>query len=277
MRPSMAEPISRVRPAPNENAARIAPDPNRVFDVANVQPSELERLRRSQPHLADTIARAKEAYGGLQGARVLVTTSAGNGGMPVVTIVPPGFDPNKPARVHTHYHGDLATAADRHGSPAGTTERVKELMQRYPQTVFVLPESAPPTGGYANWSRVRSQAETARDALRAAGISGENVESIVSAHSRGGNALVNAMRTREGIRADRIELLDPMAGRESAITSWFRTADAQRVKSVVFVHSSDPASAGEPIRGAIGSRYRAIAALDHFSAVRRGMGVSYGA
>lgn len=179
---------------------------------------------------------------------MVVTTSAGNGGQPVLTLMGPGFDPNKPARVHTHYHGDNATVADPRGSPAGTNQRMEEVQRRDPQTVFVLPEVAnppqrAPSFYAASWSNANSQVQTTQDALRAAGITNVGAQ-IVSAHSRGGSALARIIDrdpTGAGLRADRLELHDSLYGSQENIKRWASTDNGRAVRSVLFYRGSNEA------------------------------------
>jgi hypothetical protein len=68
-----------------------------------------QALDRRTRLLGYTIENARDVFAetmstGAPPGRVLVTTSDGNGRHPVVVVVPPGFDPSRPARVHTHYH-----------------------------------------------------------------------------------------------------------------------------------------------------------------------------
>lgn len=244
--------FERTATLPNQaNPQNEGPRSN-VYDVSTVPDATINRLRTSnnptERNLGNTIANARTAYADQirRGARVVVTTSAGNGGQPVLTLMGPGFDPNKPARVHTHYHGDNATVADPRGSFAGTNQRMEEVQRRDPQTVFVLPEvsNAPsrvPSSYAANWGNAQSQVQTTQDALRAAGITNVGKQ-IVSAHSRGGSALARIIErdpTGAGLRADRLEIHDSLYGSENQLKRWAATNNGRATSSVLYYRGSN--------------------------------------
>jgi hypothetical protein len=249
-------------------AAAGAPGP---LDLSTVTPDQLAALRTSRDPLdrrmAATAARAQTAYADhmAAGGRVTVSRSAGNGGHPVVTLLPPGFDPTKPARVHTHYHGWNATVADPKGHGSGTTSRMQDIQQRDPQAVFVLPEcaNAPARGGavQTDWSNVRSQSQTTQDALAAAGVTNVGTR-IVSAHSGGGSAIANAIRSSRdgsGLQADRLELQDSLYGSETAVADWASTPAGQAARSVVYLRGTNDAGRDRRIAAAFGDRFQQVA------------------
>ena len=241
-------------------------------------PEEIAALKSSKDpetqRVGNTLAGAKTSYADLiaGGARVVVTTSTGNGGQPVLTIVPAGFDPSKPARVHTHYHGFNATVVDAPGHSAGATARIAQVQAADPQTVFVLPEcsNAPAitrdgTPAYkTNWSNVSSQASTTADALTAAGIEPAQVGTrVVSAHSGGGAALASAIKAApggSGLACDRLELEDCLYGCEQQLKAWSATANGKAAQSVVYYHGTNDAQADKALgkADAFGGRYRRI-------------------
>ncbi len=183
------------------------------YEVTAKSPSadELKELAKTNKPLADTIKRAQAAFGsfvdrevnGTKG-KIVVSTSPGNGGSPVVTVVPPGFDPAKGAKVQTHYHGDRTSAAEPNGLG---TQAMQQMMTSDPQQVFVLPEAKGNVGtDGTDWTNVSDQATTTRDALKDAGVD-KVASKTVSAHSAGGRALSYALK--EGnVDADRVLLLD---------------------------------------------------------------------
>ena len=209
--------------------------PAKAYDVANTTQAEIDALKNSkcgtreeqdqQHRLGHTIENAKASYGDLLAqhppVKIVVTTSAGNGGQPVMIVTGPRFDPNQNAHVHTHYHGDNATVADPLGSKAGTNARIRAVITNEDtQVVFVLPEASNSTwkvdspqndNSYsASWNHVKSQVQTTDDALNAAGVTKVD-QRVVSFHSGGGMALVNLMRADPKgslLKADRIELYD---------------------------------------------------------------------
>lgn len=224
------------------------------YDVSSVSAATIGALKSSsnkaEQRLGFTIENAQKNYAAdiKNGARVLVTTSSGNGGEPVLIIMGKGFDPKLPARVHTHYHGNDGTVADPVGSPAGTHSRIQEIQARDPQTVFVLPECANPPAKVpvyysASWSNASSQVKTTADALAAAGITNAGKQ-IVSAHSKGGSALANIINhdpSGAGLKADRLELQDSLYGSQVQLKDWAATANGKAVQSVLYYHASNPA------------------------------------
>lgn len=254
---------SPATPSPSPSTAL----PRGTSDVGNLAPGELARLKTSsdpaERRRAATIERAQSAYADhiQRGGRVLVGSSAGNGGHPVVTLVPPGFDPAKPASVQTHYHGFNATVADGAGHSSGTTRAIAAAQQANPQAIFVLPEASNArAGNYAtDWSNVSSQAQTTNDALRAAGVSNVS-ERVVSAHSGGGAALQRAMQAQRdgsGLQADRVVLHDSLYGSEHAVAAWGRTP-AGRDASATYVRGTNNAGRDAPIADAFRGRYERI-------------------
>lgn len=226
--------------------------PGASYDISSVSNATIAALRSSNKktdqRLAQTIENAKKNYDQdiKNGARVLITTSAGNGGEPVLVMIGKGFDPKLPARVHTHYHGNDATVGDPVGSPAGTHSRMQEVQARDPQTVFVLPECENPREKVpvyysASWGNAKSQTQTTADALKAAGITHIGKQ-IVSAHSKGGSALskiINADPTGAGLKADRLELQDSLYGSQYALKDWAATANGKAAQSVLYYRASN--------------------------------------
>jgi hypothetical protein len=243
----------------------------RVYDVAHTSQADIDALKKScdpkEQRLGHTIENVKAAYGDLlpknpddpksKGARIVVTLNAGNGGEPVVTLMGQGFDPKLPARIHTHYHGDNATVGDPEGSKAGQNSRIRETVARDPQTVFVLPEcgNATPTADspkndnsyHADWSNVKSQAKTNDDALKAAGITKVEKETV-SVHSRGGEVILKLMHddpSGHSLRANRLELYDSLYGSQGAVVAWGHTDNGKQVERVIYVHGSNGGIQGD--------------------------------
>ncbi len=235
------------------------------YDVARVTPEQLDGLKHSKnpkdQALAATIQRSRIAYAEQikNGSQIIANRSEGNGGQPVLTMLPPGFDPSKETRVHTHYHGYNATVADGKSHGAGLTNRIDEIQKRNgPQTVIVLPECAnAQAGDYAtDWSNVKSQANTTNEALKAAGVTNPTYR-VVSAHSGGGDALtyaINRDKSGNGLQADRLELQDCLYGSQGPVANWARTGNGQAAKSVVYLHGTNKAS-DSGLKNAFGNRY----------------------
>ncbi|MBS2035728.1 hypothetical protein JST97_12125 [bacterium] len=256
-------PVQTAGPVQNPPQPRQLPPGS--YDVATITPEQLDALKHSKDPkdhaLAATIQRSKAAYGDLMknGSQIIANRQDGNDGQPVLTLLPPGFDPGRETRVHTHYHGYSATVADSKNHGAGLTNRIAEIQQRGgPQTVIVLPECAnAQSGKYStNWSNVKSQTDTTEGALKAAGVTNPTYR-VVSAHSGGGDALTYALahgKNGAGVQADRLELQDCFYGSQGPVAQWAQTPNGQAVHSVVYLHGTNDASdAG--VRRAFGKRY----------------------
>lgn len=230
---------------------------------ADGTPSEQEKnLRTSNDpkdkRLIATLDRARAAYGDMvkDGARIIVTTSEGNGGEPVLMVLPKGYDPNQQTEVHTHYHGVDQTVAEGDDHGAGLKTRIRDTQKANPQAVFVLPESK---DGHGNsWSNVKSITQTTDDALRHCGVSERKINDpcdpnaayrIVSAHSGGGEAIRTAIEgdpkapkdpTGSRLRANELHLRDCLYGNtEQAVADWAKTSNGQNVNQVVYMHATN--------------------------------------
>jgi hypothetical protein len=255
-------------------SAPVASAP-RVFDIATTSRETIKELRKNgEKHLADTIEHAQGSYGDLVAknpkVQVIVTTSTGNGGNPVLVIRGPECD--KGAHVHTHYHGDNATVADPLGSKAGQNARIRDvILKEDKQAVFVLPECSKPSeetdsphndNSYtANWSQVKDEVKTTKDALDAAKVTNVT-ETTVSFHSGGGMALVNLMRADPSgklLKADRIMLYDcvyhflsgdekhPFIA-ENYIREFGKTTNGKAVKEIAFYRGTNDVSRANVIK-----------------------------
>lgn len=250
------------RPITAPGAAPLAPP--RTIDVGSITRAELEKLKQTSPALGRTVEQAKTTYADFLSrtppARLSVTTSLGNGGAPVLTLVPPGFDPNKPVTVQTHFHGDMTSVA----SPSGPhTGNLKEQLTADPQRVWVLPEAQGNVGSAkTNWNNVSDQAGTVRDALAGAGVTASNATTVVSAHSAGGRALAAAMSAGT-LKADQLVLLDCLyerdagPGANTAILNAVKNGALAQVKDVVIVATgSYPAERNDKLIEAAGGKAR---------------------
>lgn len=131
--------------------------------------------------IARLLDEANERYGSLLTAeegrtpgRVVVTTSEGNGGQPVLVIVPPGFSADQETAVHTHDHGNNTNVAGEHHA-TGRTQAILGAVAANPQTILVMPEDAAMDWTdrgddvlySARWDNATDQPATTADALRA--------------------------------------------------------------------------------------------------------------
>lgn len=257
------------------------------YDIMKVTDAQIQELRdKKQTQLADTIANSKAAYTDFvnanPGVKVVVTTSEGNGGKPVLVVK--GAQADTDAHVHTHYHGDNATVGDPLGSKAGQNARIRDTLLKDPHAVFVLPEAAnssdygPKPDSPSNdkkygvsWNNVKSQVKTTNDALDAAGVKRPAKESVVSFHSGGGMALVNLVNNNKDkgastLQADRLELYDcvyhfgekdgkilPAYHFESRLRDWSQTTSGQAVKQVIFYRGSNNVSRAAVMEESVGT------------------------
>jgi hypothetical protein len=241
--------------------AKAVPDAaTRVYDVRTTSKDDIEALKNSpdkqQQRLGHTIENLQNSYRDLLDGKqvnIQVTMNPANGNEPVATIASTALDTSKGIRVHTHYHGDNATIGDAVGSKAGQASRIREIVARDPQMVFVLPEcqSASPTpdgpqqalGYKANWGNVKSQVETTEGALRAAGFNPNKVmQETVSFHSRGGEVIEKLMKddkSGNSLRADRLELHDCLYGSPDDVAAWGRTDNGHKVGRVIYVQGTN--------------------------------------
>jgi hypothetical protein len=298
--PQQARPLDSFEPV-GASGAPGAPAPYSA-DVSQVSPAELLALEAGTPQqkrLAITIERARDAYAGLLtgGAKVVVSTPAGNGGEPVLTLVPKGFDASQPFRVQTHYHGWNSSVAEPKAHAAGVTASIEDSFAKDAQTVFVLPEcknvptnAKPAWAGHQNvnvqtdWSNVSDIAATTTAALTAAGVDAAPAERVLSAHSGGGRALGYAEAAHpdgSGLVADRIELYDCLyaapAGTLSAraaLEQWFATPSGAAAKHVTYFEG-DGGNGEKPdaaFTRALGPRYEYHGHYTHNGTVAQNLG-----
>lgn len=256
------------------------------YDIMKVTPEQIQELRdKKQVQLANTIENAQAAYTDFvkanPGVKVIVTTSEGNGGKPV--LVAKGAKAETDAHVHTHYHGDNATVGDPLGSKAGQNARIRDTLKKDPHAVFVLPEAAnssdkgPDPDSPSNdkkysvdWSNVKNQVKTTDDALDAAGVKRPAKETVVSFHSGGGMALVNLVNNNKDkgsstLKADRLELYDcvyhfgetdgkylPQYHFEDRLRDWSQTDSGKAVKQVIFIRGSNDVSRAAVMEKSVG-------------------------
>lgn len=255
------------------------------LDLADVDEETIKGLLQSKSQedrcLGITLRNAQKTYADdlKAGAKIYVCQPAGNGGFPVLTYVPAGYDSKKDTKVHTHYHGFAANVASGPTSAAGTLNRIRELSKRDPQTVFVLPEcSNGPAPWATNWSNVSSQANTTLAAVSGIGVKQPSF-STVSAHSGGGAALafaIQADKTGAGLKADRIECLDCFYDMEKTLEPWASTANGKAVKSLMYVHATNTqtdAGVAKAFKGRY-DRYESYGADPHNNANKFFLGVT---
>lgn len=270
---------------PAASSAVAAPVSYDVAQATEATITSLETSARVEDRLMATVIRNTRASCAdylARGARAIATTSQGNGGFPIVVLVGPNFNPDRPAEVHTHYHGYSSNAVERLGDSGRVQLRLREVQAADPQVVFVLPEcrnalypplpkltpslglgaiasatagGAQQTPSYAtDWSNVKSQTRTTADALVAAGIT--RVDSrTVSAHSGGGAAVAYASQSARGLSCDRLELADSFYGSEVAIAAWAATPEGAAAREVIYIHGTNTHDDTE-VKRAFGSRYR---------------------
>jgi hypothetical protein len=200
--------VANTKVAATGDTFQSGPGPARYEVTADhkLSANELAEIRKKNPELATAIQQAQISYGSLlaQGAKLVATTSPGNGNKPVLSIVPPSLakngDATKPYNVEIHYHG-MEASAGRPNPSSPLTQRIADSFKKDPPTVYVLPE----WNGTNDWSNVRNTGTTAQDGTR--GIVGAKGQLTVSAHSLGRAAVLSAI-DNGGLKADRLDIED---------------------------------------------------------------------
>ncbi len=205
------DPATTPEPTPVDSPQRVGDG----FDVSTMTrfeiskdrqftPQEIAAIKRRDPALGQAVENAQKSFKALlsQGAKISVTTSAGNGGKPVVAIIPPALakDSSLAHNVQVHYHGTPGSAS----APVADSpvkDRIAATFNQTPPTVFVLPE----WNGKDDWSNVKNTGTTADDALK--GLTGTRQQLTVSAHSLGRFAVFSAIKNG-GLKADRLDMQD---------------------------------------------------------------------
>ena len=161
----------------------------------------------------------------MPGKKAVITPEA-NGCRPVVVYLPPGFDPQKPARLITAFHGHYGNVGA-HLQKYGWLDRIRALTEPGSspapadgtrpdsQIIYVLPQADQPP--FAYWMKPPESAagleKAALDAARLM-VVGKNIDvtsRTVEAHSGAGLALANAAAQGE-LHADKINMLDATYG-----------------------------------------------------------------
>lgn len=213
-----------------------------VVDLALVTPGEVAQLKRQHFWLGCTVEQARLTWEReLPAARLSVFLGEGNGGEPVLVLVPPQFDARRPAVVQTHFHGDFTAV----GAPGGVhTLRLRELLVTEPQRLWVLPEARGNIGQRGtDWGNVRDHARLVAEALAVVGLDArEDTRFVVSAHSSGGRALATVLGNGT-LRAQQLVLLDCLyeradgPGAFSALVEAVQRGALASVEDVVLVAS----------------------------------------
>lgn len=171
-----------------------------------ISDAQLKEIAKKDPDLARSIKEAQVSYSGLldKGAKIVATTSAGNGGKPVLTVVPPSLanntDATKQYNVEVHYHG-MDGRASKPNADSPVASRIADSFNKQPPTVYVLPEWK----GTNDWSNVKNTGTTVTDATK--GIAGAQGQLTVSAHSLGRKAVQSAIQNG-GLKADKLDIQD---------------------------------------------------------------------
>ncbi|MEW5849353.1 MAG: hypothetical protein AB2A00_11090 [Myxococcota bacterium] len=223
---------------------------------------KMRTLAQTDPRAASMITNVAKNYGNLlaDGTRITIAPNTGNGGEPAITMVPRSLQeqPNQKHNVQVHYHGDASRADQpsaglQQGRPT-FEQRLQDKMKGPPPTVMVLPEQPASefgTAGKARWDNVKNTGETARNALRASGVNGLDLDAargrggelVVSSHSRGAHGMLSA-HEKGGLEADRLELHDNLwdsswngrwsgGTRGAGLEDWARKHPNARVDAVI--------------------------------------------
>jgi hypothetical protein len=182
-----------------------------AVDLARVTPGEIAELKQRHRWLGCTVEQARSTWKPeLHAARLAVRACEGNGGEPVLVLVPPRFEPRLPFVVHTHFHGDFTAV----GAPGGVhTLRMRELLDDEPQRLWVLPEARANIGARGtDWDNARDLRGLVAEALAAVGVQARgDTRCVVSAHSAGGRALATVLGNGTQ-HAHQLVLLDCLSG-----------------------------------------------------------------
>jgi hypothetical protein len=208
----MPPPISAVGPRPVSTTPAGGPQlPSQAIDVSaiDLKGDEFKKLPPAyQRAVKDAKAYADQNFKTMAPPpKVLVTPSSmdTNGGQPVTVVVPPGA--KAPLSVQTHYHGDRAHSAS---GENGAADAIAKNVKAGDQTVYVLPEAKKPAESGTDWSNVKNIGQTTQDALKHAGLSGQDAKLTISAHSSGGRALLQAVDSGEQLKAQQLVIQDAL-------------------------------------------------------------------
>jgi hypothetical protein len=194
--------------APTTNAPQI---PEKAIDVStiDVKSAEFRQLPAAyQRAVTDAKAYAEKSFKGMAPApKVLVTPSSAraHGGQPVTMVIPPGA--KEPLKVQTHYHGDWARSTS---GINGATDQIAKNVKAGDTTVYVLPEAKSAGGKGTDWSNAGNIGATTDEALKHAGLSGDQAHRTISVHSAGGRALLKAVENGEQLKADQLVIQDAL-------------------------------------------------------------------
>lgn len=264
-----------------------------VYDLATVTDEQIEVLYQGsdeEQRTARTIEEARVTYGSLlepgpdgqTPGRIVVTTSEGNGGQPVLVIVPPGYSADADTTVHTHYHGKDTTVGAEH-STVGRDQAILDAVRENPQTILVLPEdrgaptSAEDDVSYsATWGNADDQVATTEDALRAVDLDPTSVDrSVVSAHSAGGAAIRNLARAGK-LQADELLLHDCFYGNQGErLLDWLKELpEEERPLVSYYLGTNDAATQTRGYPEALGPAYKTEDGFGHNPSLTENFGSS---
>lgn len=185
--------------------------PEQAIDVStiDVRGAEFRKLPAAyQRAVTDAKAYAEKNFKTMAPApKVLVTPSSvkTNGGQPVTVVVPPGA--KEPLNVQTHYHGDYARSTS---GINGATDQIAKNVKAGDTTVYVLPEAKSAGGQGTDWGNTGNIGLTTDEALKHAGLSGDQAHRTISVHSAGGRALLKAVENGEQLKADQLVIQDAL-------------------------------------------------------------------
>lgn len=229
-----------------------------AVDLSRVTKDEIAQLKREHFWFGCTVEQAKATW---LGVHAVAIRAVGNGGEPVLTLVPPRFDAARPFVVQTHFHGDFTSA----GGPGGVhTQRIREVLDDEPQRVWVLPEAQGNIGKKkTDWENVADHGQLVHEALASVGLRArDDTRLVVSAHSAGARALERVVRNHT-LRAEQLVLLDCLyersegPGPNTALLSAVSSGALEAVQEIVIVPAGTyPAERDEALLKAAGGRAR---------------------
>jgi hypothetical protein len=220
----------------------------------------LAKLQAGSPadqQLAKEITHARQNYTSLLdgGAKIYVSRSPGNGGAPMLTMVPKALqdNPKQPFAVDVHYSGKYGTAANPDPN-SGAAGKIAKEMNGPPPTVMVLAEPKnfdqfKSHGSFSpDWHNAMDPRMAANDALKAVGLPETGMPDrplTVSGHSAGGRAIANAI-TAGKLDCDKLSLQDCLYGDQmngkscaEAVKSWAGTPDGVKCTKIDYMFTRE--------------------------------------
>jgi len=242
---------------PVKTPAGAGQTPPQKYDIQDdVALAKLKTGNAQDKQLAMEIQNARQSYAPLLmgGAKIYINRPVGNSGAPVLTMVPKALvdNPNQKFNTVVHYGGMHGTAASPDPA-ADSNAKLGKAMNGSPPTVYILPEAKNPVKSPGrkygspddynpDWSVAKDPRATADDCLKAAGLkpTGGDNKLVVSAHSAGGRAVVNAINNGK-LDCDQLVMQDSLYQFKpppaQTVLDWAKTPQGAKCKEIDYVHA----------------------------------------